>query len=60
MVAAYDLVIKVEVRPDDGDEEIRWYIDASGVDDSYSVGDPQVLGHDAGGAWKWFTVAECA
>ena len=58
MTAAQDLVINVEVKGPP--ELIRWYIDASGVDDSYSVGDPQVLGHDAGGAWKWFTVAECA
>jgi hypothetical protein len=53
-----DLVIKVEIKPDAEDEEIRWYIDASEIED-YDVGIPQVLGHAAGVTWKWFEVKEC-
>ena len=59
MVDGQDLVIKVEVKVDGGDEEIRWYIDASAIA-GYTGGTAQVLGHHTDATWKWYTIVECS
>lgn len=56
--AAEDLAIDYQEVDPGANEHCRWFIDA-GVPSSYAKGSIQLLGHAAGGAWKWFNVEEC-